>query len=162
VSSSWCRIEEKEFGMTSKAAFSPEEWKVVLEGPPSAGLMVVTAARGGMIRESIAMSKAYVEARAQHGDSELLDEIVAAKPQADHTRYHSAAELRQNSLEHLRDAVALLQSKATAGELDDYRRFVLALAGKVAEAHKEEGQSVSPVEAEAIQAITAALGTASS
>jgi hypothetical protein len=157
VSSSWCRIEEKEFGMTSKAAFSPEEWKVVLEGPPSAGLMVVTAARGGMIRESIAMSKAYVEARAQHGDSELLDEIVAAKPQADHTRYHSAAEL-----EHLRDAVALLQSKATAGELDDYRRFVLALAGKVAEAHKEEGQSVSPAEAEAIQAITAALGTASS
>ena len=37
--------------MTSLAAFSPEEWKVVLEGPPSAGIIVVTAARGGMIRE---------------------------------------------------------------------------------------------------------------
>ena len=48
--------------MTTKAAFSPEEWKVVLEGPPSAGLIVVTAARGGSIRETIAMSKAYVEA----------------------------------------------------------------------------------------------------
>ena len=94
--------------MTSKAAFSPEEWKVVLEGPPSAGMIVVTAARGGMIRESIAMSKAYVEARAQHGESELLDEIVAAKPETDHTRYHSAAELRENGLKHLRDAVALL------------------------------------------------------
>ena len=76
--------------MTSKSAFSPEEWKVVLEGPPSAGMIVVTAARGGMIRESIAMSKAYVEARAQHGESELLDEIVAAKPETDHSRYHSA------------------------------------------------------------------------
>ena len=33
------------------------------------------------------MSKAYVEARAQHGESELLDEIVAAKAETDHTRY---------------------------------------------------------------------------
>ncbi len=148
--------------MTSKAAFSPEEWKVVLEGPPSAGMIVVTAARGGTIRETIAMSKAYVEARAQHGESELLDDIVAAKPETDHTRYHSAAELRENGLKHLRDAVALLESKATTGELDDYRRFVLALTSKVAEAHKEAGQSVSPAETEAIQEITAALGTTSS
>src|SRR6201995_1520351 len=117
--------------MTSKSAFSPEEWKLVLEGPPSAGLIVVTAARGGSIRETIAMSKAYAEARSQHGESELLDEIVAAKPQADHTRYHSAAELKENGLKHLRDAVALLQSKATTGEVDDYRHFVLALADKV-------------------------------
>ena len=145
--------------MTSKAAFSPVEWKVVLEGPPSAGMIVVTAARGGMFRESIAMSKAYAEARAQHGDSELLDEIVAAKPEVDHTRYHSAAELRDNGLSHVRDAVALLENKATAGELEDYRRFVLTLAGKVAAAHREEGQSVSPAEAEAIQEITTALGT---
>ena len=145
--------------MTSKAAFSPEEWKAVLEGPPTAGMIVVTAARGGMIRESIAMSKAYTEARAQHGESELLDEIVAAKPELDHTRYHSAAELRDNGLKTLRDAVGLLESKATSGELGDYRQFVLTLAGKVAAAHKEEGQTVSPAEAEAIQEIAAALGT---
>ena len=148
--------------MTSSAAFSPEEWKVVLEGPTSAGMIVVTAARGGMIRESIAMSKAYVEARAQHGESELLDDIVAAKPETDHTRYHSAEELREHGLEHIHDAVATLESKATTEELDEYRRFVLTLAGKVAAAHKEHGQSVSPAETEAIQQITAALGTTSS
>ena len=148
--------------MTSSAAFSPEEWTAVLEGPTSAGMIVVTAARGGTIRESIAMSKAYVEARAQHGESELLDDIVAAKPKTDHTRYHSAAEVRENGLKHLRDAVALLESKATAEEVDEYRRFVLALADKVAAAHKEEGESVSPAETEAIQQITAALGTTSS
>ncbi len=148
--------------MTSSAAFSPEEWTAVLEGPTSAGMIVVTAARGGTIRESIAMSKAYVEARAQHGESELLDDIVAAKPKTDHTRYHSAEEARENGLKHLRDAVALLESKATAEEVDEYRRFVLALASKVAAAHKEEGQSVSPAETEAIQQITAALGTTSS
>jgi hypothetical protein len=148
--------------MTTKAAFSPEEWKVVLEGPPTAGMIVITAARGGMFRETIAMSKAYAEARAEHGDSELLDQIVAAKPQVDHTRYRSAEELRDNGLRHLRDAAALVDSKATTQERDDYRRFVLTLASKVAAAHKEAGQSVSPAEAEAIQQITAALGTASS
>jgi len=145
--------------MTAKADFSPEEWKVVLEGPPTAGMIVVAAARGGMIRETIAMSKAYAEARAQHGESELLDEIVAAKPEIDHTRYRSAEALRDNGLALLRDAMALLESKSTAGERDDYRRFVLNLAGKVAGAHREHGQSVSPSEAEAIQEITAALGT---
>jgi hypothetical protein len=125
-------------------------------------MIVVSAARGGLLRESIAMSKAYVEARAQHGESELLDEIVAAKPEIDHTRYNSPAELRENGLKHLRDATALLEGKATADELGEYRRFVLALAGKVAAAHKEEGQAESPAEAEAIEEITAALGTTSS
>jgi hypothetical protein len=145
--------------MTSKAAFSPEEWKVVLEGPPTAGMIVITAAHGGMFRETIAMSKAYTEARAQHGESELLDEIVAAKPQTDHTRYHSPEELKDHGLGHLRDAMALLESKATIEERDDYRRFVINLANKVAAAHREGGQSVSPAETEAIQEITVALGT---
>ena len=148
--------------MTTKAAFSPDEWKVVLEGPPAAGLIVITAAHGGTFRETFAMSKAYAEARTEHGDSELLDEIVSAKPKVDHTRYHSADELRDSGLGHLRDAMALLESKATAGERDDYRRFVLSLANKVAAAHREHGQSVSPEETAAIEQITEALGAAGS
>lgn len=148
--------------MTTKAAFSPEEWKVVLEGPPTAGMMVITAARGGTFRETVAMAKAYAEARGEHGESELLDEIVATKPEVDHTRYHSAEEIRENGLGHLRTAVAVLESKATTEELDDYRRFVLTLAGKVAAAHREHGQAVSPAEAEVIQQLTQALGASSS
>ncbi len=148
--------------MTTKAAFTPEEWTVVLEGPPTAGMIVITAAHGGMVRETIAMSKAFAEARAQHGESELLDEIVAAKPHVDHTRYHSAEELKEHGLGHLRAAAALLESKAAPEEREDYRRFVLALASRVAAAHREGGQDVSPPEATAIQEITAALGAASS
>ena len=148
--------------MTTKAAFTPDEWKVVLQGPPAAGLIVLTAAHGGIFRETVAMSKAYVEARSQHGKSELLDDIVAAKPQMEHARYHSEDELKEHGLSQLRDAVALLESKATAGETDEYRRFVLTLANKVAAAHKEHGQEVSPAEAEAVQEITAALGSPAS
>src|ERR1700746_2783129 len=116
--------------MTTKAAFSPSKWQLVAEGPPPAGLLVITASHGGMFRETIAMSKAYVEARAQHGESELLDEIVAAKPHVDHTRYHSFEELKEHGLAHLGNAAELLESKATPQERDDYQRFVLTLAGK--------------------------------
>jgi hypothetical protein len=144
--------------MTTKAAFSPDQWQAVLEGPPSAGIIVATAARGGTIRESIAMSKAYVEARAQHGESELLDEIVAAKPEIDHKNFQSPGELKEIGLEHIRAAITLLDSKATAEETEGYRRFVLELANKVAAAHREEGGSVSPGEAEAIDDIATALG----
>ena len=145
--------------MTTKAAFSPEEWTVVLEGPSTAGMIVITAAHGGTFRETVAMAKAYTEARAQHGESELLDEIVAAKPKTDRTRYHSPEELKDHGLAHIREAVALLESKATTEERDDYRQFVLNLANKVAAAHREGGQSVSPAEVAAIQEITTALGT---
>jgi hypothetical protein len=146
--------------MTTKAAFSPEEWKVVLEGPPSAGMIVITAAHGGMFRETFAMSKAYVEARAEHGETELLDEIVSAKPKMDHSRYHTPEELKEAGLQNLRDAVALLETKATADEVDGYKRFVLTLAGKVAAAHREGGQAESPAETEAIQEISVAMGAA--
>ena len=55
-----------------------------------------------MFRETVAMAKTYTDARAEHGASELLDDIVAAKPQMDHTRYSSAEELRENGLGQLR------------------------------------------------------------
>ena len=94
--------------MTAKSDFTTEESQLVLEAPPSAGMIVVTAQRGGSFRETIAMAKAYTEARQQHGESELLDDIVAAKPQRDHTHYHSPEEFKQHGLQHLRDSVALL------------------------------------------------------
>jgi len=144
--------------MTGKADFTQEEWDIILEGPPSAGMIVVTAQRGGTFRESFAIGRAYVEARQQHGDSELLDEIVAAKPERDHTRYHSVEELKQGGLQHLRDAVELLERKATPEEVEDYRRFVLNLADKVAKAHREGGEQISDAEQAAIDEISASLG----
>jgi hypothetical protein len=143
--------------MSGKANFTPEEWDLVLEGPPSAGMIVVTAQRGGTIRETIAIAKAYVEARQHHGQSELLDEIVSAKPEIDHTRYHSPEELKQAGLQHLRDAVGLLQGKATQPEVDEYRRFVVTLAERVAHAHREHGADVSEPERAAIEEIAGAL-----
>ncbi len=149
--------------MTGKADFTEEEWKTVLEGPPSAGLIVIASDRGGSIRESFSMAKAYTEARKQHGDSELLDEIVTAKPEMDRTRYKTPEELKDGSLKNITDAVALLKSKGTAEELDEYKKFVLGLAQRVAEARKEgflglSGDRVSDDEKAAIGEISGALG----
>ena len=149
--------------MTTKAAFSPSEWHQVLEGPPAAGLLVITASHGGTFRETIAMSKAYTEARAEHGDSELLDEIVAEKPRIERGgSVHNPEELRDQALACLTDATALLQDKATVEERDEYGRFVLTVASKVAAAHRERGKQVSAPEAQAIQDIRTALGMGSS
>ena len=149
--------------MTTKADFTPQDWELVLEGPPSAGMIVATAQRGGTLRESLSMAKAYTQAREHHGQSELLDEIVAAKPKLDHTRYRSMEELREHSLAHLRDAVALVERQASPQELDDYRQFIVHLAEKVAGAHREGGHGEGPVseaEQEAIAAIAQAVGAA--
>jgi hypothetical protein len=143
--------------MTSKSDFTAEEWQLILEAPPSAGLIVVTAQRGGSFRETIALAKGYAEARQQHGKSELLDDIVAAKPERDHTHYHSPEEVKQHGLAHLRDSVAVLERKATPGEVEEYRLFIVTLAQKVAAAHREHGQDVSESEEAAITDIKEAL-----
>jgi hypothetical protein len=146
--------------VTSKSDFTAEEWQLILEAPPSAGMIVVTAQRGGSFRETIAMAKAYVEARQQHGKSELLDAIVAAKPERDHTHLHSPEELKQHGLQILRDSVALLERKAAPEEVEEYRRFIVTLAHKVAAAHREHGQEVSESEQSAIDDIAEALNEA--
>ena len=146
--------------MTGKADFTTEEWHLIVQGPPTAGMIVVTAQRGGTFRETYSIAKSYVEARRQHGESALLDEIVSARPELDRTRYHSPEELRAHGLQHLRDAVALLEAKAP-GEVEAYRRFALGLASNVADAHRERGsdEPTSDAERAAVAEIAGALGT---
>jgi hypothetical protein len=144
--------------MTGSADFTAEEWDVVREGPTSAGMIVSTAQRGGTFREAFAMAKAYTEARKEHGDSELLDEIVSHKPEMDHTKAHSPEELKERGLQRIREAIALLERKASAQEVEDYRRFVTSLANRVAGAKTEGGEEpVSETETAAIAEIAQAL-----
>jgi hypothetical protein len=93
----------------------------------------------------------------EHGASGLLDEIVGAKHEIDDTCYRSFEELKQHGLRHLRDAVHLLERKATPEEVQDYGRFVLMLADKVASAHREGGAAISDGERAAIDQIEANL-----
>lgn len=143
--------------MTNRSDFTEEEWDLLREGPPTAGLIVITASHGGTFRETFAIGKAYAEAHKHPGETELVDAIVDAKPKTDHTRYHSPEELEQHGLQHLRDAVDLLGRKATPEELDGYRRFVLSLAQAVAAAHSEGGVAISDPERKVLDEIAESL-----
>jgi hypothetical protein len=141
--------------MTDKAEFTLEEWELVREGPPTAGAVALTAESGGSFRESWALAKAYTEARKEHGESELLDALVAEKP--DLKRFETTEELEVQGLARLTEAVTLLEQKATRGEVLAYKKFALDVAARVAEAHKEGDLPVSEGERAAIEKIAASL-----
>jgi hypothetical protein len=144
--------------MTDKTDFTEEEWDAVLSGPPSAGLMVAGASRGGTFRESYSIAKSYAEARKEHGASAVLDEIVSSKPKTDRTHYHSFDELRDGSVKRIQAGLDTLASKADAEEVGQYKQFIASLAKKVAEAHKEDGKEISEGEQAALDTINQTLG----
>jgi hypothetical protein len=72
-------------------------------------------------------------------------------------------ELKQQSLEHLRQGLALVQQKGTPEDADQYKQFVVGLAARVAEAHREgflgfTGDRVSDAERQAVSDVADALG----
>ena len=141
--------------MTSKADFTEQEWELVRAGPPTAGMITLLASSGGTFRETWALAKTFAETRQQHGESELLDALVAEKPEM--KRYHSREEAENDGLSLLRQAVALLDQKASSDEVESYKRFTLNVAERVAEAHQEEGTSVSSEEQDTIAKIASSL-----
>jgi hypothetical protein len=143
--------------MATSEDFSAEEWEAISDGPVYAGFMVITASRGGTIRETFSMSKAWAEARQRHGESELLDAIVAEKPKLDE-KPGSPIELH-NAGKGMLEQAAQAIGAISPGELDAYRCFVVALAERVAEAHEEHGEKVSSGERSVLDEIAAALGS---
>ena len=150
--------------MTTKSEFNAEEWETVTQAPALGALMVMIADRGGAIRESIALGKAYNEAR-QNGGTELVQEVVSSPPRLDPTSIGPRDHAREQLPQRLTEAVRLVEQKATPDEAEDYRRFILRLADVVAHAHKEGGvlgiggKEVSPEEQVVLDQLASTLGT---
>ena len=145
--------------MTTKSEFNADEWERVARAPALAGVMVALADRGGTFRESLALGKAYAAAK-REGGSELMEQLVASPPSLD----RQTAGQPDQIPEQIRDAVQLVEQKATPEEAEDYRQFVLRLADVVAHAHKEGGvlgiggKEVSPEEQAALDRLSSTLG----
>jgi hypothetical protein len=119
--------------MTTKADFNADEWERLAQAPAFAGLIVILADRGGSFRESIALGKAYAGAR-REGGSELLEQVVASPPHVD------PKSITPDQLpERIREAIGIVEQRATPEEAEEYREFVLRAADAVAHAHKEGG-----------------------
>jgi len=149
--------------MTTKTEFNAEEWERVTQAPALAGVMVIKADRGGTIRESIALGKAYAEARRESG-GELLEQIVVTAPQLDPASIGPPDQLREQLLQRIREAVRIVEEKGTPEEADEFRQFILRLADVVAHAHKEGGvlgiggKEVSPEEQAVLDQLASTLG----
>lgn len=125
--------------MTTKASFNAEEWAVVTTAPALAGLFVAASEPGGQLRESVALSRAYAEARAQQ-PGELLEAILTTAPSlAPGDAPRTPDDIRERALADLRRAVRILDRLAQDDELVSYKRFVYGLATEVAQAHREGG-----------------------
>jgi hypothetical protein len=150
--------------MTIKADFNAEEWTTLVEAPLFAAMRVAAAERGGTIRESVAVSRAYAEARGHQGESPLLDAIVASPPSLDANRLReSAGDIAGAAGRRLAEAVALVDAKATPEDRDAYKQFVLTVAEAAANANREGGfigiggKPISANEQAALDEIRAAL-----
>lgn len=152
--------------MTTKADFNAEEWTTIVEGPLYAGMRVLSADRGGTLRESVALARVYQDARGRHGESQLLDELVKSPPAIDPERVRDAGgNIAAVASERIRDAVRVVEAKATPEELDAYRRFAMTVGEAVASAHREGGflgvgaKDVSDAEQQALDEVSTALGS---
>ena len=149
--------------MTRKEQFNAEEWERLAQGPPLAAILVITASRGGSMRESLSAGEVYAEARKDKDAPELIAELLASRPTVDPGRASSPEELHSQTVQHLRDATTLLDERATPEEAEAYKRFVIDVAQRAAERHKEGGflgvggQRISDAEAAALAEIAAAL-----
>jgi hypothetical protein len=144
--------------MTTKSEFNADEWERVARAPALGAVTVILADRGGAIRESLALGKAYAEAK-RDGGSELIEQLVASPPSLDPESVKQPDQIP----EHIREAVRTVEQKATPEEAEEYRQFILRLADVVAHAHKEGGvlgiggKEVSPEEQEAIDRLSSTL-----
>ncbi len=150
--------------MTQKADFNAEDWSLILEGPPLAALRVITAHRGGTVRETLSIGKEYASEQQNDSNSELLDAIVKDRPALDTKRFANPEEIKGAGMDRMAEALATLVKTGTPAEVEDYKRFVYAVAERVARAHKEGGflgiggKEVSPEEQEALDEVAAHLG----
>ena len=150
--------------MTTKSAFNAEEWDRVAQAPALAALAVMVADRGGAIRESIAIGKAYAEARRDES-SELIQQLITSPPHLDPASMGPADQLRSQLPQRIDEAVRLVEEKATPEESEEYRHFILRVADVVAHAAKEGGvlgiggKEVSPEEQAVLDELAGKLAT---
>ncbi len=151
--------------MTRRADFNAEEWATAVDGPIYAALRVIAASHGGRLRESLALGRAYQEARARHEESELLDELLKSPPAIDASEMrHAQSDIAEIAAQQLRDAIGIVEAKATPAETNSYKTFVMTVAQAVASAHKEGGflgvggTQITDAENQALDELSQALG----
>ena len=159
--------------MSVKDKFTPEEWARLIKAPMLVGYAVAGAApsrQEGFVREMAAVAEGVVEGEQGAPKDSLLGAVIAdIVAHADdegreQTERLSLDEVRGRALDTCRMLAATLETKVSAEEAYEYKRWVLVVAEKVAAAAKEGGllgfggEQVSGSEIATINEIGEAIG----
>jgi hypothetical protein len=132
--------------MSTKADYTPDQWKAIAAAPVLAGLYITISDASGLVgitKEAMAVGKAISTAAAT-SPSELvksLGESVKAaggRPEMPELPRRNAAETKSAIMKVLQEAKAAVATQSPA-EADEYTKWVLSVAKSVAEASKEGG-----------------------
>jgi hypothetical protein len=137
--------------MTTKADFATEEWKRLLQAPVAAGFSVMLADPDftGILRELKALSRAFDRLSVSPEAEELVGSVVADLKEMSERKEHLPGsddftegrpeEIRARILEDLRGVGPILVSRATPGEAEGFRQWLIGIGTAVAEASREGG-----------------------
>lgn len=134
--------------MSVKDKFTPDEWKSLLNAPMLAAYAVAGAApskQEDFIGEMAAVADGVVEGEQRAAKDSLLGTVIAEivanaeDGQRGQTEKLSLDEVKSRALATCRAAATALETKTSAEEAYEYKRWVLVVAEKVASAAKEGG-----------------------
>jgi hypothetical protein len=158
--------------MAKKTDFTPEEWKTIVAAAPMVGLAVTCASPNGpwgVMKEMLSMGMAMAE-MLQKGSSNPLIAELATDLKTRQTKPEPLPNIKDSergkelALNHVRAVNDLIDRKAKAEEADEFKRWLLAVGRRVAEASNEGGifgfggERVSDAEKNVLRQIAFALG----
>jgi hypothetical protein len=157
--------------------FSPEDWTLIKSGPLLAGLLVTLSdLRSGLfgaIKESLAPSQAIIEAGAGSSNPVVASVVASIKEMAAKRERlqppisvsgKKPEEVKAEVVAQLAKMRAVLEGKIPADQAEGYKSWLVAIAGKVANAATEGGffgfggEKVSAAETAAINELASSLG----
>ena len=134
--------------MTTKAAFTPEEWTDITRAPLAASLLITMASPSifGSMGEIFGATRTLVEGAQQPTGNELLDSILAefkdletarnAQPQIES---RDPAAIKSELLGVIQRATALIAAQGTPEEVGPIKQWLYEIATNTANATKEGG-----------------------
>jgi hypothetical protein len=150
--------------VTTRASFTPEEWKLVMETPVTVGVAVSTAEKSGFSgqtkEDSIMLQAIWSDPEKEFARCQLIQEMLQDRQERavlsqqgvlndkddfavfamrgkGVDQQHDFA--RPLAVDQCHAVLHLLENKATPTETETYKIFVMSVAEKVARAAKEGG-----------------------
>ena len=158
--------------MASKSDFTPEEWKTIVAAAPMVGLAVTCASPNGpwgVMKEMLSMGMAMAEMLGKGSSNTLIAELAAdlkarqTKPEPPEGM-KDPEQCKQAALNHVRAVNDVLNRKVKPEEADEFKKWLLTVGRRVAEAANEGGifgfggERVSDAEKNVLRQIAFALG----